>query len=286
MAFSDLTMKTTSEFCLQKLHARITPITDWVHNFRDLEDKKGGVIVVPQVALSASDFNASTNNYAGGTNTYDGATITLSKHLVTSLPYTDVDVAQTEVQWARDTGIAIGDALGRAIYDYALSFLNSENITLSTANSLSSMDDFAGLIETVYDNNLDIGDTTLLVDPQYYAKLIAVLPSNVYGDGTVVKGGRIPELFGLRSVAAAPTLSATTGYKAVLCDVHSIGVGCRYLAPQPGAYVDAWKAVDSVTGLVTGLRSFTTLHDGTRHIAGEWLGGISVLRKEGLVGIV
>lgn len=86
-------MKTTAEFCLQKLHARITPITDWVHNFRDLEDKKGGVIVVPQVALSASDFNASTNNYAGGTNTYDGASITLSKHLVTSLPYTDIDVA-------------------------------------------------------------------------------------------------------------------------------------------------------------------------------------------------
>lgn len=59
MAFSDLQMKVTSDFALQTLYARLAPIKDFAHNFRDLEDRKGASIVIPVFNLSAAaEFNA------------------------------------------------------------------------------------------------------------------------------------------------------------------------------------------------------------------------------------
>lgn len=98
MAFNDLQMKTTSDFALQTLYARLAPIRDFAHNFRDLEDRKGASIVVPVFNLSAAtDFDADTNNYCNGNTEVDAATVNLSSHLVKQFMYTDRDVAETEV---------------------------------------------------------------------------------------------------------------------------------------------------------------------------------------------
>ena len=37
--FTELQMATTSDFALQTLYARLAPIRDFAHNFRDLEDR-------------------------------------------------------------------------------------------------------------------------------------------------------------------------------------------------------------------------------------------------------
>ena len=130
--FNDLQMKVTSEFALQALHARLEPVVDFAHNFRDLEDRKGASIVIPVFDLSAAaDFNASTNNYFSGVNEIDAATVTLDKHIVKSLAITDRNLAETEVQFNRDGGMAIGDVIGRGIYNYVLGLLNDTNVTLS-----------------------------------------------------------------------------------------------------------------------------------------------------------
>ena len=277
-------MKVTSEFALQSLHAKLEPVTDFAHNFRDLEDRKGASIVVPTFEISAAaEFNATTNNYFSGVNEIDGQVVTLSSHYVKSLAITDRDMAETEVQFNRDGGIAIGDVLGRAIYNGVIGLLNDTNVTLSAENTLSSDDDFASLVATTYAKNLDLGEAVLLLDPTYYAKCLALMKAYTYGGTEAVRGGRIPSLYGFKSVVCAPGLAA--GWKGAIVDRNSIALASRYLAPMAGAYVNAWKATDPINGLTIGFREGTDLASGVRYLAGEVLFGARIIRPNGLISI-
>lgn len=282
--FTDLQMKVTSDFALQTLYARLAPIKDFAHNFRDLEDRKGASIVIPVFNLSAAAvFDADTNNYCAGDTEVDAATVTLSSHLIKQLMYTDQDVAETEVQWFRDGGYAVGDAVGRGIYNTVIGLLNDTNVTLSAESDLSAKTDFAGLVDTTYAKGLDIGQTSLLLSPTYFANLLGTLDAYVYGGPEAIRSGYVPGLYGFKSVVCAPGLAA--GWKGALVDVNSIGIASRYLAPMAGAYVDAWKAADPNSGLTIGFRSFANLCTGRRYLDAEVLFGAKIIRPEGIVSI-
>lgn len=277
-------MQTTSDFALQTLYARLAPIKDFAHNFRDLEDRKGASIVIPVFNLSAAAvFDADTNNYCAGDTEVDAATVTLSSHLIKQLMYTDQDVAETEVQWFRDGGYAVGDAVGRGIYNTVIGLLNDTNVTLSAESDLSAKTDFAGLVDTTYAKGLDIGQTSLLLSPTYFANLLGTLDAYVYGGPEAIRSGYVPGLYGFKSVVCAPGLAA--GWKGALVDVNSIGIASRYLAPMAGAYVDAWKAADPNSGLTIGFRSFANLCTGRRYLDAEVLFGAKIIRPEGIVSI-
>lgn len=285
MAFSDLQMRTTSDFALQTLYAKLAPIKDFAHNFRDLEDRKGASIVIPVFNLSAAaDFDADTNNYCNGQTEMDAATVNLSSHLVKQFMYTDRDVAETEVQWFRDVGYATGDAIGRGIYNTVIGLLNDTNVTLTAESDLSAKSDFAGLVDTTYANQLDIGNTVLMLGPTYFANLLGTLDAYVYGGPEAIRGGYVPGLYGFKSVVCAPGLAA--GWKGALVDANSIGIASRYLAPMAGAYVDAWKASDPNSGLTIGYRSFANLCTGRRYLDAEVLFGAKIIRNSGIVKIV
>lgn len=284
MAFSDLQMKVTSDFALQTLYAKLAPIKDFAHNFRDLEDRKGASIVIPVFNLSAAaDFDADSNNYCNGQTEMDAATVNLSSHLVKQFMYTDRDVAETEVQWFRDVGYATGDAIGRGIYNTVVGLLNDTNVTLSAESNLSAKSDFAGLVDTTYANQLDIGNTVLMLGPTYFANLLGTLDAYVYGGPEAIRGGYVPGLYGFKSVVCAPGLAA--GWKGALVDANSIGIASRYLAPMAGAYVDAWKASDPNSGLTIGYRSFANLCTGRRYLDAEVLFGAKIIRPTGIVSI-
>lgn len=284
MAFSDLQQKVTSDFALQTLYAKLAPIRDFAHNFRDLEDRKGASIVIPVFDLSAAaDFDADTNNYCNGTTEMDAATVNLSSHLIKQFMYTDRDVSETEVQWFRDVGYATGDAIGRGIYNTVIGLLNDANVTLSAENDLTAKADFADLVETTYTKGLDIGQTVLMLGPTYFANLLGTLDAYVYGGPEAIRGGYVPGLYGFKSIVCAPGLAE--GWKGALVDANSIGIASRYLAPMAGAYVDAWKASDPNSGLTIGYRSFANLCTGRRYLDAEVLFGARIIRSEGIVSI-
>ena len=284
MAFNDLAQKTTSEFALQKLMARMAPVVDFAHNFRELEDRRGASIVIPTFELTdAGEFNAASNNYFGGTNEVDAATVTLDKHFVKSLSFTDRDVAETEVQFARDGGIAIGDCLGKAIYTYVVGLINDTNVTQTKTVTLTSKKAFADLFAAVYEFNMDISETVLMLKPAQFAVLLGTLDANVYGGDEAVRGGRIPGLYGFKSVVCAPGMTDENNCVGALVDRNSVGVAARYLAPMAGAYVESWQASDPVSGLPIGFRVASDLASGKRYIAGEAIVGAKVIRKDGIV---
>ena len=284
MAFSANQLTVASDFALQALYARLAPIKDFAHNFRDLEDRKGAAIVIPTFNLSAAtEFDATSNNYCSGTDEGGAATVVLSSHLVKQLEYTDRDVAETEVQFFRDGGYAVGDAVGRGIYNTVIGLLNDTNVTLSVSSPLSADSDYTGLGAEVYTNDLDIGNTVLMLAPTYYFTLCNVLKAYAYGSNEAIQAGNIPNFLGFRSVVCAKGLPVD--WKGALVDVNSIGIASRYLAPMAGAYVDAWKAVDKTSGLTIGFRAFQNLCTGKRYIDGECLFGAKIIRPEGLVSI-
>ena len=282
MAFNDLQQKTTSEFALQALHARLAPVQDFAHNFRDLEDRKGAAIVIPTFNLSAAaDFDPVSNNYFSGVNEIDAATVTLDKHVHKSLMITDRNLAETEVQFNRDGGIAIGDTLGRALYKYVVDMINDVNVTKSATVTLTTKKAFADLFGTVYTNELDIDQTVLMLTPDNFATLLGTLDSNVYGSRDAITGGRIPGLYGFAAVVCAPNMQS--GLKGALVDKNSIGIAARYLEPMPGAYVEAWKASDPISGLPIGFRLAADLASGQRYLDGEFICGAKIIRKDGIV---
>lgn len=281
--FSDLQMKTTSEFALQSLAAKIAPVTDFAHNFRELEDRVGAAIVIPNFSLSAAgEFNASSNNYFGGSKEVTSETVNVNKHFVKSCMYEDRDLVETDVQFSRDYGIGIGDALGRAIYKEVINTLSSATLSASFTGTAKS--NYADLFATVYDNGLDIGQTVLMLTPTYYAKLLGNLDSNVYGGVDAIQGGKIAGLYGFKSVVCAPDMPAN--WKGALVDANSVACAARYLAPMAGAYVNTWQASDSVSGLPIGFREGCDLASGQRYIAGEVLFGAKVIRENGIVKLV
>ena len=237
--FTELQQDTISNFALQNLHAKIAPIIDFSHSFRELEDRVGAAVVVPSFTLTdAAEFNASTNNYFSGTKDVVGETINLDSHLVKSCMYTDRDVVETDVQFARDYGIGIGDCIGRAIYNKVIGLLNDTNVTATATLGGTAKVNFADLFATVYEKNLDIDQTVLMLTPEMFAKLLGTLDANVYGGDEAIRGGRIPGLYGFKAVVCTPGLASQ--WKGCLADVNSIGCAARYIAPMAGAYVNTW----------------------------------------------
>lgn len=282
--FIELHQNTISNFALQTLHAKIAPIIDFSHSFRELEDRVGAAVVVPSFTLTdAAEFNAETNNYFSGTKDVVGEPINLDSHLVKSCMYTDRDVVETDVQFARDYGIGIGDCIGRAIYNKVIGLLNDTNVTNTATLGGTAKVNFADLFATVYDKNLDIRQTVLMLTPEYFAKLLGTLDANVYGGDEAIRGGRIPGLYGFKAVVCAPNLAPD--WKGCLADVNSIGCAARYLAPMAGAYVEVWQKSDESSGMPIGFREGCDLATGYRYIAGEVLFGAKIIRPNGLVSL-
>ena len=67
MAFDSLAMKVTAEKSIEVMHAAMAPLSLFAHSYDELDGRKGELIAVPVINLSASgEFDETTNNYASG----------------------------------------------------------------------------------------------------------------------------------------------------------------------------------------------------------------------------
>lgn len=288
MAFSDLQTKTVADFCMQKLMARMTSIQDFAHNYRETEMAPYSGVVIPSLRgmTDAAEFNETSNNYGSGSNEFDGITVTLDKHYVKSLAVSDADLAQTRLDWAREAGIAIGDAIGKAANDYVVGLINTTNISAASQKVViggTAKQNFADLFATANEKGLDVSETVLMLTPSYFAKLLGTLDANVYGGVEAIRGGRIPGLYGFKAVVNVPNMTTTGDVVGALCDVNSIGVATRLITPMAGAYPSFWTAVDDVNGLAVGMREFEDLAKGKRYVAGDILIGAKIADPKGIV---
>ena len=282
--FDDLKMKVAAEASIQAMHAEMAKLQDFVHDYTELEGRKGEAIAVPVIDLSASaEFNADTNNYCNGQNEVDGALVNLDKHFVKSVMITDRQLAATDFNWLRDIATAETNVIARSINKYVFGLINETNCPLSATLDVTSKTAVANLYKIATDNDIPVGDAVVVLGPVDYQKVLSYLDSNVYGGSEAIREGRIPGLYGFRAFVCSTFLNE--GLKGAIVSRDAIGLASRYLEPMEGAYPDAWRASDGDIATI-GFRHFANLCTGRRYLACEALFGAKVLQKNKIVRLV
>lgn len=275
--FSDLKLKVASETALQAIYPELVKLQDFAHTYSELEERPGTAIVIPTYDLSvATDFDADTNNYAGGVNEVKASNVQLNKHLVKSLEIDDRALGDTGIQWVKDGAAAIATSIGRALNAYVFGMLNATNIPLSATFDVGTKAAPTShkLYQIAAENGLDVGDSIVVLDPKNFSDLLGTLDVYAYGGPEAIRWGRVPGLFGFKSVVCSTNLDA--GINGLILNRNTVGLASRYNAPLAGAYPQTWKAIDPDSGFTMGFRLFADLASGRRYMAGDALVGANV----------
>ena len=272
---NDNQVNVLSESALQGVYAQLVNLKDFAHTYSELEDREGAAIIVPVYDLSAAtDFNEDSNNYAMNADTVGGEKLTLDKHIKSSMTVTDRELAETGIQFLKDGAEAIGRTIGRGLNKTVMGMFTAANVPVSAALDESALSSYTYLNKVAAENDIDVGDSIVVLDPEAFSALVEKLPATVYGGPEAIRYGYVPGLAGFRSVVQSTYLPE--GVNGVIVNRNTVGIASRYLAPMADAYPAAWKAVDPDSGFTIGFRCFEDLAKGRRYIAGEALFGAKI----------
>lgn len=280
--FSDLQIKVASEYAIMGINKHMGALKEFVHDFKELNDRPGSAIAVPVFNLSAAaDFNEQTNNWCGGTKEVDGVTVNLDKHFIKSIALTDVEAGSTDINFLRDGSRAIADVLGVAANKYVFGLVSEFDLSASFDGSSKAV--FANLFKVADDNGLDPYECILVLTPEYFAKALSYLDSSVYGGSEAIRTGIIPNLYGYKSVICSSFLPE--GVKGVLIKQDAIGIVSRTNKPAVNGYDATWTATTQ-DGFALGYRVFEHLCYGKVFLGADVLFGAKVLLANGGVKLV
>lgn len=282
--FTDLQLKVAAEEAIFGIQKHMGALKEFAHDFKELNDRKGAAIAVPIYDLSAAaDFDETTNNWCSGQNELDGVTINLDKHLIKSISLPDRANAEIDVNFLKDGAKAIAEVLGHAANKYVFGLLNDTNVPASASFDGSSKAVFANLFKIADDNGLNPYECVVVLTPEYFAKALSYLDSNVYGGSEAIRTGVIPGLYGFQSVICSSYLPE--GVKGVIIKRDAVGVVSRVNQPVINGYEATWNAT-SPDGIAIGFRAFEHLCYGKAFLGGDILFGAKVLQSNGGVRLV
>ena len=284
MAYSDLQLKVAAETAIMGIQKHMGALKEFAHDFKELSDRKGAAIAVPVYNLSAAaEFDEATNNWCSGTNEIDGVTVNLDKHFIKSIALNDVQNAEADVNFLRDGAQAIAEVLAHAANKYVFGLMTDTNLPLSASFDGSSKAVFANLFKIADDNGLNPYECVVALTPEYFAKALSYLDSNVYGGSEAIRTGVIPGLYGFSSVICTSYLPNSA--KGVIIKKDAIGIASRVNSPVIDGYAATWTAA-SPDGIAIGFRAFEHLCFGKAYLGGDILFGARVLQTNGGVRLV
>lgn len=284
--FDDLKMKITAESAIQEMDFEMAPLSEFVHNYNELEGRKGEAVVIPDFSdlNDAGEFNPDSNNYFSGTNEVGSKTVTLDKLFVKSLMFTDRDFGDTEVRFFQDGGIAIAKKMAELANGYVFGMINDTNVTQTADFKTVSKDTAAGLYSVAANYDIDVGNAVVVLNPLKYSQLMAKLDANILGSTDAIRSGVIGNLYGFKSVICSKKLPA--GTVGAIVGQGAIATVNRYNAPGiAGAYPITYRATDK-NGLTIGFRYGTDLAKGYNYLAADMLMGAKVLIPNKVVRLV
>ena len=281
MAFDSLAMKIAAEKSIEVMHAAMAPLSLFAHNYDELDGRKGELIAVPVINLSASgEFDETTNNYASGGQVVDGAEVALNKHFLQSASITDRQLGATNFNWLGDLVGAQTRQIGRDINKYVFQMFNDTNVQLTATLDVSSKTTVASLVKTAADNDINPADAIVVLGPADFYKVLAQLDASTYGGTEAIRDGYIPGIYGFAGMVCSTFLA--NGVKGVIISRDAVGLCSRYLVPLADAYTDTWSASDGDIATV-GFRYFADPTTGRRYINCECLFGAAILQKDRIV---
>lgn len=280
--FSDLQIKVASEYSIMGIQKHMAALSEFVHDFKELNDRPGAAIAVPVFNLSAAaDFNEQTNNWCGGTNEVDGVTVNLDKHFIKSIALNDVEAGSTDINFLRDGSRAIAEVLGVAANKYVFGLVSEFDLSASFDGSSKAV--FANLFKVADDNGLNPYECVVVLTPEYFSKALSYLDSSAYGGSESIRKGVIPGLYGFKSVICSSFLPE--GVKGAIIKQDAIGVVSRINSPAVSGYAATWTATTQ-DGIALGYRVFEHLCYGKVFLGADILMGAKVLQANGAVKLV
>ena len=284
--FDDLKMKITAESAIQEMNFASAPLSEFVHNYSELEGRRGEAIVIPDFSNldEAGEFNPDSNNYFSGTNEVESQTVTLDKLFVKSLMFTDRDFGDTEVRFFQDGGIAIARKMADLANKYVFGMINGTNVTQTADFKTVSKDTAAGLYNVAATHDIDVGTAVVVLNPLKYSQLMSKLDANVIGSADPIRSGMIGKLYGFKSFICSNKLPE--GTVGAIVGQGAIATVNRYNAPGiSNAYPLTYRAADD-NGLTIGFRYGTDLAKGYNYLAADMLIGAKVLIPNKVVRLV
>ena len=284
--FDELKMKITAESAIQEMNFAMAPLSEFVHNYNELEGRKGEAVVIPDFSNldEAGEFNPDSNNYFSGTNEVESQTVTLDKLFVKSLMFTDRDFGDTEVRFFQDGGIAIAKKMADLANKYVFGLINNTNVTQTADFKTVSKDTAAGLYNVAATHEIDVGNAVVVLNPLKYSQLMAKLDANIIGSTDPIRTGVMGKLYGFKSFICSNKLPE--GTVGAIVGQGAIATVNRYNAPGiANAYPMTYRATDQ-NGLTIGFRYGTDLAKGYNYLAADMLMGAKVLIPNKVVRLI
>lgn len=241
--------------------------------------KIGSGVAVEVLSAAAGDFGAS-NGYTVSTNAIKPTTVTLNKHKKSTFTIGDTDALENELApvWANLAPVA-GKAIAKAVVGDVCALLTAAGAQAKIVKAAATLADFAAIRAEVVAKDIDPTDATLMLTPEYYAKLLAVLPTNVIGDSEAVRRAVIGSFLGFKAVVEAPNISGAIGY---VVPTGAVCVAARAIVPVKagGNLVEFGTIQDETTGFVFGQRVVVDADQGTCSWTVDALYGVALAYSE------
>lgn len=261
----------SAERAIVAAHPAIAKARVFATDFSADAAQPGSTMKVPVFTPgTASQFDASTNNYATTDGSVVYASVTFDNHPKHTFSFADTDfnLVNGRQFWDR-AGEASGIAVGRAIINAVTGLMG--NIA-QTASLTVTKAGIAGLRATADANGFEAGRAVLMLDPANFATLLSLLDYYTYGDREAIKDGVIPGLYGFKAVIENNALpSGTKG--ALVAEDALVIAGRRIEVQSPRVYQEVGYTTDEESGLTLGIRR-----------GADWATGMNSATVEALFG--
>lgn len=280
MAFNSPAIVKAANDALVAAAAECNIAREFAANFSDEFVEPGLTVKVPVAAGGTADaFNASTNDYETDTGSVTWAPITLSSHVKSTFMLKALDLLEVpNAPYWGGLSRAGGQSVGRAISTAIGGLITSTSVTASATLDTVSLAAIAGLRESCRGK---VADTVLALAGAEYTTLMAVLGSN-YAGGADALAGRIPGLFGFKSVVCLRDVA--NGVKGALIPADALAIAGRAVpCDDPSVYSEFGTATDPDSGLTLTVRRHTSAANGRCFVNVEALFGAALVKAGDIV---
>jgi len=257
-----------SDQFIEGISLALEPISMFSTDFSAaLINSPGETVVFPLVMPdTASEWNDTTNNYTRPVASLKDASVTINKHPITGFAIKPLQVATFQPSYwqgrARLNARSVGLSVVKEVFGLvtATNFPKSETVAAATFKK----NVVAALRALAVNNNMAPGSTVVVLNPVYFALLLADLDASVYGGPEAIRNGHIPGLFGFRDIVEAPNY-AGPGF---LAYPSALAVASRVLRPLRTEGYDVFEThQDDATGFAFNTVVSTELGTGRTSMA-------------------
>lgn len=304
MAVSNTLTNTTATLLAQEgmeaFKTAIAPVRAF--SFMPTSEPRSRFYTLNVPVITARTAGSWSNSYAGGNSTIASAQVSLSSHSFSGAAVTDAQNTVTSFDYMKLMARECGAAVARAVIDtctglvLAATYGDTEGTSKITVAASSFDSDYvADVVDAANDRKIPETNRSLILLDAYYTALLkdsALKAADAFGGSEVIRGARVPQLYGMNVYRISDLPTAVDNQSTVGFLVHPSAIA---LATAPVAPADAEAAAaagamitqvtDDESGLTLTFRRHydTTLGESTINF--ECLHGAVAVQTTGLVRI-